>query len=230
MKIGDTLSISSSPYELHENIESFKEDRVLLSSGRFLFNEDIDDEVISQVNFLSVKGMQLRIPPFTDNKLNLCGETSLPSKLEVKSKQNLIKQEKETKMTSTGLKAKQTAIQAIKDSNLSSAKLAAKLTLGKTANKSLAKVVKPKLPMMIRGYADHPLADVLIANLFSFAIKQKLPNNVKANYVAEAMLDAAMVSAADMLNIDEMVSDFIGGLKLPKGITLPDGADGDDNE
>lgn len=124
---------------------------------------------------------------------------------------------KETTMnTTTPIKRTKASIaNTLKDTNLSAVKIATRITLGKTINKALAKKVKPKLPMMIRGYAEHPLFDILLANAFNIIIKQKFPENKKANYAADAMMEASMLTMAESFNLDEMLSDFLDGIKLP---------------
>lgn len=126
---------------------------------------------------------------------------------------------KETKMNTntitTTKRTKASIANTLKDTNLSAVKIATRITLGKTINKALAKKVKPKLPMMIRGYAEHPLFDILLANAFNIIVKQKFPENKKANYAADAMMEASMLTMAESFNLDEMLSDFLDGIKLP---------------
>ena len=126
---------------------------------------------------------------------------------------------KETKMNTNTItptkRTKASIANTLKDTNLSAVKIATRITLGKTINKALAKKVKPKLPMMIRGYAEHPLFDILLANAFNIIVKQKFPENKKANYAADAMMEASMLTMAESFNLDEMLSDFLDGIKLP---------------
>lgn len=90
----------------------------------------------------------------------------------------------------------------------------AKITAGKALNTKLAKLVKPKLPMMLKGYADHPLFSSVIANLVAGAIKRYTDND-KANQAADAMIEAAMFQLADSFNIQETIDSFLDGFSLP---------------
>ena len=94
--------------------------------------------------------------------------------------------------------------------------LAAKLTAGKALNTKVIKLVTPKLPMLLQGYAKHPLASVVLANVVGMAIQQYASNNEKAKQVAELMLNASAVQALDSFNIDEILDSLLDGIKLPE--------------
>jgi len=95
---------------------------------------------------------------------------------------------------------------------------AAKIVLGKNAIKTLQKTIRPKLPMIVRGYSEHPLFGIVLANAFNYAIQAKLPDNEKAMMVADAMMDASMLMAAEEFDFEGIVQDFIDSLVFPKDI------------
>lgn len=134
--------------------------------------------------------------------------------------------EKPIKKTKTKQQTKeQTMLKTIKDTavatlaqNKQTFTVAAQVTAGRTVNQQLIKAIKPKMPMMLRGYADHPIASILLANATAFAIKQYMPTNNKANILADCMMQAAAIDTMDSFNIEDMVNDFISNLSLPTGI------------
>ena len=102
--------------------------------------------------------------------------------------------------------------------NKDAAILAAKLEAGKILNKQVIKLIKPKLHPLVRGYADSPLASVVLANIVGFAIKQYAGDNAKAGQLAEMMLQASAVESISALNIDGLIDDLLSSVKLPKSV------------
>lgn len=98
--------------------------------------------------------------------------------------------------------------------NTAAAKMAASITIGNLLNTRVQKVVTPKLPMMVRGYADTPLGKAAMANLVSAAIVQFMPTNEKAMLAANAMVQSAMLEFTASFNIEAMVNEMIDGLDL----------------
>ena len=105
--------------------------------------------------------------------------------------------------------------------NKDAIKVAAKLEAGKIINKQVIKQVKPHLPLLVRGLADHPAASIVLANVVSIAVKHFIPENKKLNTVAELMLGAAAVDTVASFNIEAFVEDLLKNIKLPTG-TLDD--------
>lgn len=116
-------------------------------------------------------------------------------------------------------KSKETKMNKAKDqleSNKTAAVLAAKLVAGKAINKKLVKLIKPKLPMMLRGYAESPFASLVAANAVGVALKHYAPTNPKAMQIADLMLNAAALELLESFNIEEMLDGLLKGVKLPK--------------
>ncbi|MGL4483231.1 MAG: hypothetical protein ACRCTW_12020, partial [Lactococcus garvieae] len=76
--------------------------------------------------------------------------------------------------------------------------------------------VKPKLPMMVRGYADHAAAPIVMALAMAMA-SEFLPEGEAKNKIVKAtdlMLSASMMEGADkFLNIESLVASVFS--KLP---------------
>lgn len=103
---------------------------------------------------------------------------------------------------------------AILDQNKDALVLAAKIEVGEAAVKQVSKIVRKQLPMMVRGYAELPVFDILVANLVVMAIKQFAPDNEKAQIIADAMLLAAMQKQMKEFNIPQMVDEFVSGIDV----------------
>ncbi len=108
-----------------------------------------------------------------------------------------------------------TNVKELVGQNKDNALLVAQVTTGKALNKTVLNVLKPKLPMMVRGYADSPVAAPVIANAAALAIRQYAPNNIRANQAADLMLKAAAFQMAEAFDIDSLIEDVLGSFVLP---------------
>ena len=127
----------------------------------------------------------------------------------------------QTKTESTIMTNLKTTATSVATQNKDAIKVAAKLEAGKIINKQVIKQVKPHLPLLVRGLADHPAASIVLANVVSIAVKHFMPENKKLNTVAELMLGAAAVDTVASFNIEAFVEDLLKNIKLPTG-TLDD--------
>ena len=95
---------------------------------------------------------------------------------------------------------------------------AARLEAGKTSITVLKALLKKSkaLPMAFRGYIDHPIADILLANLLVLTSKQV--NNEKLSALADASMDASYVALAGSLNIQEMIEGFLATPEIANAI------------
>ena len=136
---------------------------------------------------------------------NLCQEIELPGAVRSDNNQKGNIMNKVTKIASTTVEINKQAIT-----------LAAKLEVGKIATAQLKKVVKPKLPMMVRGYADSPLFDIVLANAVGIALREYAPGNEKAQIVSEAMIQSAAVEMMTSFNINDMVNEMLENIDVSK--------------
>lgn len=109
-----------------------------------------------------------------------------------------------------------TTVSAVTAKNKSAAATVAKIEAGRIGVKQVAKLVTPKLPMMVRGYADTEIGRLVMANLFNFVVTQYAPNNKNALLVADAMLEGAMLEALQSLNVEGMINEVISKVDLSK--------------
>lgn len=93
---------------------------------------------------------------------------------------------------------------------------AAKIEAGSIATKRIMDLVKPKLPMMLRGYADTAVARVVVANLFSLGVQQYAAGNKKAEIIADAMMQGAMLEFVKSFNIEQIVEQVTKGVDFTK--------------
>lgn len=113
---------------------------------------------------------------------------------------------------------------AIVAQNKASGKTATGIIAGNIINDRLAKIITPRLPMMVRGYVDTPLGKAAIANLAAGALIHFLPTNDKATAAASAMIEAAMVEFASSFNIEQMVDELLEGVDL-SGVNVENAKD-----
>ena len=100
--------------------------------------------------------------------------------------------------------------------------LAAKLEVGKVATAQLKKVVKPNLPMLVRGYADSPFFDIVLANAVGVALREYASENEKAQIVAEAMIQSAAIEMMSSFDLNGMIDDMLENVDVSKIIKLED--------
>lgn len=116
---------------------------------------------------------------------------------------------------STG-EVKMSKVNNVVAANKSAAVSVAKIEAGRIAVKQAVKLVKPAVPMMARGYLETALGELVVANLFKFAVDNFAANNDKAQVVADAMLQGAMLGAIQSLNIEQMISDVLEKVDISK--------------
>lgn len=111
---------------------------------------------------------------------------------------------------------KMTKVNSIIARTQSAAISAAEYQAGKAINVAVVGVLKPRLPMMVRGYADHVLAPVVVALAMAVA-SEYIPagkNKDKIVKLSDMMLKASMMDGADkLLNVEALVEGVMA--KLP---------------
>ncbi len=100
-------------------------------------------------------------------------------------------------------------IRDVTDSNLSAAKSAASLNAGRALLRTASAKVKPHLPLMIQGYADHPIGRLITANLIKYGAAELMPDNKYAQSAAEGMLVAAMDEVMGTFHLEEMLESLL---------------------
>lgn len=107
--------------------------------------------------------------------------------------------------------------------NKKAATVAAKVTGGKVALKVVKDKIAPMLPMMLRGYVDTPLGDVIIANIAIMANKYTNGQYKVLGVAAEAMTEAAYAQFFESFKLDEMLADLEAKLAKSGIVTDTDG-------
>jgi hypothetical protein len=159
---------------------------------------------------------------YNDNRnINLICDTMLS----IKNSGDITNKENKTMATHLNSLNSNTAkdvASSVLDANKQAALAVAEITIGKAALKSAGKLVKPKLPMFVRGYADSPLFEVIIANLVHIAVDARFKDNAKARKISKAMMTAAALTVSEHFDVDGMIEDFIDSIGMPKGVSLDD--------
>lgn len=101
------------------------------------------------------------------------------------------------------------------DQNKYAAEIATKMVAGDIVVKQVTKRVQPVLPFMVRGYADSEIGQYVIANVIALALKQFRPGNLKAEYVAEAVMMSAGTELAKSFNIEGMIDELLSSITMP---------------
>ncbi len=112
------------------------------------------------------------------------------------------------------LTIKQTA-NVMVGANKEAAVLAAQITGGNILNDRLAKMVIPQLPATAKIFINTAPGKALLANAFAAGLVHFAPQNDKAAMASGMMVQAAMLELAGTFNIEEMVDEFLDGVKLP---------------
>lgn len=104
-------------------------------------------------------------------------------------------------------------LRTVASQNKSAVKFAAIDAVGRAANTAVLAAIKPHMPMMLKGYADHPVANILAANLVNVAIQQTGVGGEKGRLLAHAMIQSAYLDLSRSFKIEKMVEDLIN--KVP---------------
>ena len=209
---------------LPEEVEEIKEQEATYpiykkskSSGMVVKFTGLEDGVVVEAgDGVYQEGYKSTWKPHTDTSIwEHCRFTVIKTK-DIKLKEPKTKPI-QIKTESTIMTKLKTTATSVATQNKDAIKVAAKLEAGKIINKQVIKQVKPHLPLLVRGLADHPAASIVLANVVSIAVKHFMPENKKLNTVAELMLGAAAVDTVASFNIEAFVEDLLKNIKLPTG-------------
>jgi hypothetical protein len=123
-----------------------------------------------------------------------------------------------TPSTNTGttpMKAIKDTANTVKTTQIEAAKLTAVVAVGKAGNAIATNLLKKHLPIYARGYVDQPLAQLAVASLLNTLAIHFLADNNKATAASAAMVQAAMLESADLINVKKLVDDLMS--QLPSG-------------
>ncbi|QFR57593.1 hypothetical protein CPT_Slocum_013 [Serratia phage Slocum] len=153
---------------------------------------------------------------------NICdkNEAKEEKALAIEEKQAHNEQAVKTESTTQKETVIMTKIAKVVELNKSAALSAARITAGKIAIKNVTKIVGGKLPLMVRGYADTAIGQLVIANIVKFAVDQYAANNKNAVLVADAMVEGAMIAALEGLDIEGLIDGLLKGVNLDS-LTAP---------
>lgn len=100
------------------------------------------------------------------------------------------------------------------EGNKGAFKESAKRRTGTILNDRLLAIVGPKLPIMVRSYADTEIGRAMLANTFAAGLVHFGYRNPKIVLASEAMVADAMDKVLGSFNIEEMINDLIDGVDL----------------
>lgn len=102
------------------------------------------------------------------------------------------------------------------DKNKEAAKLAAKIEVGSAATSIVVSKLAPQLPEALKPYASHPLFAVAVANATAGSIKHFAADNEKANILADAMIQSAMIDFVKGFNISSLIQELVDSVSIKK--------------
>ena len=114
--------------------------------------------------------------------------------------------------------------QVMTEGNKDAFKQGAKRRTGKMINKRVIGAIAPRLPLMIRSYAQTELGEALIANTVAAALIKFMPMNERVTLAADAMITAAADDFIGSFNIETMIDEILDGIDLSSLKTTTDDA------
>lgn len=163
--------------------------------------DDFSRYGVGQAVFYSLKDQE--------DKEHIVAHADISGPCDAPSTESTQEVKKESKMATS-------KIAQVTAANTSALKVAAKVEAGSIAINRIVKMVTPKMPMMMRGYMETPFARVAVANMFHLAVQQYAAQNDKAQLVAEAMMEGAMLEMIKSFNIEEMINGVLDGIDVSK--------------
>lgn len=134
--------------------------------------------------------------------------------------QQLQQPQQQTKPATIVKETKMTKLAQVIATNKSAVTTAAQLEAGRIANKYASKLISGKLPMMVRGYADTPVARLLLANTVSFVASNYSEKLGDKSAIVQSVADAMVVSAySEMLahfDIDSFIEEFFSSKEMKR--------------
>ncbi len=124
---------------------------------------------------------------------------------------------KETTMSST--------VNKIVANNVNLGTSAAFLEAGRIANGQITKVAAKNLPLMVRGYADTALGQLVLANIAKLAQEHFRPNDDKLQKLTNAMVVSAYQTVLQQFDIEEMIDDMLSNATIKKALKSVETAD-----
>ena len=104
------------------------------------------------------------------------------------------------------------------DANKTALKANASRRAGQIFNERVRNLIKPRLPMMVRGYADEPWFQFLVANAVAGALIKFGSTNEKLLLLADAGVNAANDEFLGSFDLEGIVNQLIDGIDI-SGLT-----------
>lgn len=129
---------------------------------------------------------------------------------------------KSTNRSNTDIMSKlKKAAEKISDRNMAASKTALAIGVGANLNTGLMRRLKPKLPLAIRGYAEHPLGKVVIANAVALMVDTFMADNEQAETAADAMILSAMSEFTSSIDLEGLFRDLLTEVEVATDVNKP---------
>jgi len=106
--------------------------------------------------------------------------------------------------------------------NKAAATSAAFLEAGRIANNQLTKVASKKLPIVVRGYADHPLGKLVIANLAAMAAQHFRGDDANLKKLTSAMTVQAYQELIQTVDIEGIIDELLESKEVKRALSKLD--------
>ena len=103
--------------------------------------------------------------------------------------------------------------------NKAAATSAAFLEGGRIANNQLAKVAAKKLPIVLRGYAEHPIGKLVIANLAAIAAQQFRADDENLKKLTSAMTVQAYQEMIQTIDVEGIIDELVESKEVKRAFT-----------
>lgn len=105
------------------------------------------------------------------------------------------------------------------------AKAAAYVEAGRIVNNKLAQLIGPKLPVLVRGYAQEPLGKLVLANLLLVGVQKFKPDNTTLTKLAYAGVTSAYGEVFQSFDIEGLIDGFMKDGAISKAMGIVGAAD-----
>lgn len=98
--------------------------------------------------------------------------------------------------------------------NVEHAKVAGFMEAGRIANNELTKRIAKRLPLVARGYADTPIARIVLANVAAFAASHFRPEDDNLSRLTEAMAVEAYQELIQTFDVEGLLEELLDTPKI----------------
>lgn len=100
------------------------------------------------------------------------------------------------------------------------AKSAAYIEAGRIVNNKLEQLIAPKLPMMLRGYAQTSFGRLAMANLLMVGVQRFRPDNAQLQKLGYAAVTESYGAVLRDFNIEGLIDGFLADSSIASALNM----------